>query len=159
MFHCGLFSHTEEYLFQLLEEIVDTELGIGTKIVVGQLSLFGKPVPWIIGRAVCLARWKIRRPELLRLNGNGGQELIIQFRGGFRFLAAHLGDIDRMIVFPEGAPVVLPGHTVFLQPTVALEHALGQNDLHIINSVNVAPDIGDGFRAAVFQKVLEVHLV
>ena len=159
VFHRGLFSHAEENLLQMLEEIVDAELGISTEIIVSQLCLFGEPVSRVIGRTVRPAGGKIRRTEFLCLNGNGSQKLIIQLCGGFRFFAAHLRDIQRMVVLPESAPIVLPGHTVLFQPAIAFEHALGQNDLHIINCVNVAPNIGDGFCAAVFQKVFEVHLM
>ena len=55
-------------------------------------------------------------------------------------------------------PVVLPGHAAVGQPAVSLEHALGENDIHIVDSMDNAPNIGDGLRTRSEPEVLEVHL-
>ena len=97
--------------------------------------------------------------ELVALNGNGGQKLIVQLGGLFRFLLAHICDVQRMAVLAEHCPIVLPTHAASVQPAVALEHTLGEDDVHIPDGMLHAPQIGDGVRPAEGQEVFEVHLV
>ena len=74
-------------------------------------------------------------------------------------LFADTGNIQSVIVFAEGIPIIRPGHTIFFQPAVAFEHALGKNDIHIVNLVFFAPDIFQNKGAAAFEKVLKIHLM
>ena len=74
-------------------------------------------------------------------------------------LFADAGNIQSVIVFAEGIPIIRPGHTVFFQPTVTLEHTLGEDDIHIINIMFFAPDIFQNKGAAAFEKVLKIHLM
>ena len=46
----------------------------------------------------------------------------------------------------EGVPVVVPVHAAGGEPAVALEHALGEDDVHIPDGVLHAPQVGDGVR-------------
>ena len=62
---------------QFVREIRKAILFIGTKIIVGQFRLFGKPSPAVFLRAVIPSVGQIRGTKLLRTNGNGVQELIV----------------------------------------------------------------------------------
>ena len=97
--------------------------------------------------------------ELVALNGNGGQKLIVQLGGLFRFLLAHICDVQRMAVLAEHCPIVLPAHAASVQPAVALEHTLREDDIDLLNRMLHAPQIGDGFRAAAVKIILEVYLM
>ena len=97
--------------------------------------------------------------ELVALNGNGGQKLIVQLGGLFRFLLAHICDVQRMAVLAEYIPIIIPAHAAGSEPAAALEHTLGEDDIHIPDGMLHAPQIGDGVRPAEDQEVLEVHLV
>ena len=97
--------------------------------------------------------------ELVALNGNGGQKLIVQLGDLFRFLLAHIGDVQRMAVLAEHCPIVLPAHAASVLPAVALEHTLREDDIDLLNRMLHAPQIGDGIRPAESQEVLEVHFV
>ena len=76
---------------------------------------------------------QIGRAELVTLNGNGGQKLIVQLGGLFRFLLAHIGDVQRMAVLAEHRPIVLPAHAALIQPAAALEHTLGEDDIDLLD--------------------------
>ena len=102
---------------------------------------------------------QIGRAELVTLNGNGGQKLIVQLGGLFRFLLAHICGVQRMAVLAEHCPIVLPAHAASVQPAVALEHTLREDDIDLLNRMLHAPQIGDGVRAAAVKIILEVHLV
>ena len=65
----------------------------------------------------------------------------------FWFHLADIGDVQSVAVAPEGIPVVFPGHPAVFQPAKALEHTLGEDDVHILDVMFLSPDIGDGFLA------------
>ena len=67
--------------------------------------------------------------------------------------------VQRMAVLAKHRPVVLPVHATGSEPAVSLEHALGEDDVHIPDGMLHAPQIGDGVRPAEGQEVFEVHLV
>ena len=64
-----------------------------------------------------------------------------------------------MTAAAEDRPVVLPGHAAVLQPAAALEHTLGENDVHLPHRMDHTPQIHNGLCAAVQQEIVEVHLV
>ena len=63
------------------------------------------------------------------------------------------------MIFPENGPVVLPGHAAVPQPAEPLELALGQNDIHILDTMCHTINVGDGIRSGRLQKIFEIHLV
>ena len=97
--------------------------------------------------------------ELLRLDGEGGEELVVELHELLRLRLAQVGDVQGVVVVPKGVPIVLPGHTVLPQPAIRLELTPGENDVHTADGVCLAPDIHNGLGAASLQKILEVHLV
>ena len=145
--------------FKLLQKIIPPKRLIGAKVVIRQLGLLGEPISLVCLRAVVPAVRQIGRAELVTLNGNGGQKLIVQLGGLFRFLLAHIGDVQRMAVLAEHRPIVLPAHAALVQPAAALEHTFGEDDVNLLNRMLHAPQIGDGVRAAAVKIILEVHLV
>ena len=144
---------------KLLQKVILPKRFIGAEIVIRQFRLLGEPISLVCLRAVVPAVRQIGRAELVTLNGNGGQKLIVQLGGLFRFLLAHIGDVQRMAVLAKHRPVVLPVHATGSEPAVSLEHALGEDDVHIPDGMLHAPQIGDGVRPAEGQEVFEVHLV
>ena len=64
-----------------------------------------------------------------------------------------------MAVLAEHIPIIIPVHATGSEPAVSLEHALGEDDVHIPDGMLHAPQIGDGVRPAEGQEVFEVHLV
>ena len=144
---------------KLLQKVILPKRFIGAEIVIRQFRLLGEPISLVCLRAVVPAVRQIGRAELVTLNGNGGQKLIVQLGGLFRFLLAHIGDVQRMAVLAKHRPVVLPVHATGSEPAVSLEHALGEDDVHIPDGMLHAPQIGDGVRPAESQEVFEVHLV
>ena len=77
----------------------------------------------------------------------------------FWFHLADIGDVQSVAVAPEGVPVVLPSHPAVFQPAKALEHTLGEDDVHILDLMFMSPDIGDGFLSAEIQNPVEVYLM
>ena len=144
---------------KLLQKVILPKRFIGAEIVIRQFRLLGEPISLVCLRAVVPAVRQIGRAELVTLNGNGGQKLIVQLGGLFRFLLAHIGDVQRMAVLAKHRPVVLPVHATGSEPAVSLEHVLGEDDVHIPDGMLHAPQIGDGVRPAEGQEVFEVHLV
>ena len=144
---------------KLLQKVILPKRFIGAEIVIRQFRLLGEPISLVRLRAVIPAVRQIGGAELVALNGNGGQKLIVQLGGLFRFLLAHICDVQRMAVLAEHCPIVLPTHAASVQPAVALEHTLGEDDVHIPDGMLHAPQIGDGVRPAEGQEVFEVHLV
>ena len=144
---------------KLLQKVILPKRFIGAEIVIRQFRLLGEPISLVCLRAVIPAVRQIGRAELVTLNGNGGQKLIVQLGGLFRFLLAHIGDVQRMAVLAEHIPIIIPAHAAGSEPAVSLEHTLGEDDIHIPDGMLHAPQIGDGVRPAEGQEVLEVHLV
>ena len=105
------------------------------------------------------AVWQIGGAELVRLEGYRVQKLIVQFRRFLRLLLADICDVQCVAVLTEHRPIVLPAHATGSEPAVSLEHALGEDDVHIPDGMLHAPQIGDGVRPAEGQEVFEVHLV
>ena len=64
-----------------------------------------------------------------------------------------------MAVLAKGCPVILPGLAVFRQPTVAFEHALGEDDIHLRHRVIHAPQVSEVRGACGAEKVVKIHLV
>ena len=85
--------------------------------------------------------------------------MVVELHQFFRLRLAQVGDVQGVIVVPEGVPVVLPGHTVLTQPAIRLELTAGEDDVHTADRVRLAPDVHDGLSAAALQKVLEIHLM
>ena len=144
---------------RFLQKVVLPKLRVCAEVIVPQLRLLGEPISLVRLRTVIPAVRQIGGAELVTLNGNGGQKLIVQLGGLFRFLLAHIGDVQRMAVLAKHRPVVLPVHATGSEPAVSLEHALGEDDVHIPDGMLHAPQIGDGVRPAEGQEVFEVHLV
>ena len=144
---------------RFLQKVVLPKLRVCAEVIVPQLRLLGEPISLVCLRAVVPAVRQIGRAELVTLNGNGGQKLIVQLGGLFRFLLAHIGDVQRMAVLAKHIPIIIPAHAAGSEPAVSLEHALGEDDVHIPDGMLHAPQIGDGVRPAEGQEVFEVHLV
>ena len=142
-----------------LQKVVLPKLRVCAEIIVPQLRLLSEPVPFVLLRAVIPAVRQIGGAELVAMDGNRGQELIVQLCGLLRFLLADIGDVQGVMMPAESVPVVLPVHAAGGEPAVSLEHTPGEDDVHIPDRVLHAPQIGDGVRPAVGQEVLEVHLV
>ena len=145
--------------FKLFQKIILPKRLVGAEAVIRQLRLLGEPISLVRLRTVIPAVRQIGGAELVTLNGNGGQELIVQLGGLFRFLLAHIGDVQRMAVLAEHRPVVLPAHTALVQPAAALEHTLREDDVDLLNRMLHAPQIGDGVRTAAVKIILEVHFM
>ena len=141
------------------QKVVLPELHVGPEVVVGQLCLLGEPVAFVLLRAVIPAVRQVGGPELVGADGHGGEKLVVEFGEPLRLLLAHVGDVQRVAVSPEGVPVIVPGHAALRHPAQALAHGAGENDAHILHSVFHAPKVGDGTGAAVRQKCVKVHLV
>ena len=144
---------------KLLQKVILPKRFIGAEIVIRQFRLLGEPLSLVCLRAVVPAVRQIGGAELVTLNGNGGQKLIVQLGGLFRFLLAHIRDVQCVAVLAEHRPIVLPTHAALIQPAAALEHTLGEDDIDLLNRMLHAPQIGDGVRPAEGQEVFEVHLV
>ena len=78
---------------KLLQKVILPKRFIGAEIVIRQFRLLGEPISLVCLRAVVPAVRQIGRAELVTLNGNGGQKLIVQLGGLFRFLLTGL-EID-----------------------------------------------------------------
>ena len=85
--------------------------------------------------------------------------MIVELYQFLRLRLAQVGDVQGVVIFPKGVPVVLPGHTVLPQPAVGLELTASEDDVHTANRVRLAPNIYDALGTASLQKVLEVHLM
>ena len=133
-----------------VQEVLPLERFVGPEVVVGQLGLFGEPAARILFRVVVPAVRKIPGAELLLPDGDRIQKLIVQLGVGFRLHSADIGDVQSMAVTAEGVPVVLPGHPTAFQPAKSLEHAFGEDDVHILDIVLPAPDVADHLLAAQF---------
>ena len=144
---------------KLLQKVILPKRFIGAEIVIRQFRLLGEPISLVCLRAVVPAVRQIGRAELVTLNGNGGQKLIVQLGGLFRFLLADIRDVQCMAVLAEHRPIVLPAHAASVQPAAALEHTLREDDIDLLNRMLHAPQIGNGVRAAAVKIILEVHLV
>ena len=77
----------------LLQKVVLPKLRVCAEIIVPQLRLLGEPVSLILLRAVVPAVRQIGGAKLVAMDGNGGQELIVQLGGQLRFLFADIGDV------------------------------------------------------------------
>ena len=145
--------------FKLLQKIILPKRFIGAEAVIRQLRLLGEPISRVFLRTVIPAVWQIGGTELVRLEGYRVQKLIVQFRRFLRLLLADIRDVQCVAVLTEHRPIVLPAHATGSEPAVSLEHALGEDDVHIPDGMLHAPQIGDGVRPAEGQEVFEVHLV
>ena len=132
---------------------------VAAEIVIHLFRCLGDPVPGVLCRAVIPAFGQIRRAELLRRHGQGGQELVVQCCELLRLIPAHVGNVQGMVIFLERSPVILPGHSVLAQPAIALEHTFGQNNIHIPDRVLHAPQIGDVAAACVGKQLFEIQFV
>ena len=130
------------------QEVLLLECPVSPEIVVGRLGLLGEPVSFILFRTVIPDIREIPGAELLLPNGDSIQKLIVQFGMGLRLHPAHIGDVQSVAVAPEGVPVVLPSHTAVPKPAKALEHAFGENNVHILDAVFMAPDVPNHLLAA-----------
>lgn len=130
------------------QEVFLLERSVGPEVVVDRLGLFGEPVSLILFRAVHPAVGEIPGAELLLPQGDSVQKLVVQIGVGLRLHLAHIGDVQRVAVAAEGVPVVLPGHAAVPQPAKALEYALGEDDVHILEIVLPAPDVPDHLLAS-----------
>lgn len=66
---------------------------IGTKVIVGRLGGFGQPLPGILLWTVVPAFRQVGGAELLRLDGEGGEELIVEFYQFLWLRLAQVGDV------------------------------------------------------------------
>ena len=97
--------------------------------------------------------------KFFRLHGNGVQKLIIQLCGILRIFFAEIGDVQRVIIFEESNPVVLPALAALFQPAKALEHTLCEDDIHISHFMFDTPNVRDGGCTGRSKEILEIHLV
>src|SRR5699024_4990898 len=67
---------------------------IGTKVIVGRLGGLGQPLPWIIRWTVVPALRQVGGAKLLRLNGEGGEKLIIEFYQLLWLCLTQVGDVQ-----------------------------------------------------------------
>ena len=63
------------------------------------------------------------------------------------------------MVFSESNPVIIPGLAVFFQPARALEHTLGQDNIHIFYGMLYTPHIYDHHSSCVHQQIFEIYLM
>ena len=75
---------------RFLQKVVLPKLRVCAEVIVPQLRLLGEPIPLVRLWTVIPAVRQIGGAELVTLNGNGGQKLIVQLGGLFRFLLATL---------------------------------------------------------------------
>ena len=146
-------------LAQALPKICQTVTLIGPEIVISSLCSLGQPLPGIFLRAMVPSLRQVSGAEFLRMDRKRGEELVIQLHQFLRLRLTQIRDVKSVVIFPEGVPIVLPGHVVLLQPAVCLELAAGKDDVHTVHRVGLAPDVRDGLRAAASQEVLEIHLM
>ena len=85
--------------------------------------------------------------------------MVVEFGEPLRLFLADIGDVQGVAVLPKHRPVVLPGHAVVRQPAVPLEHTFCEDDIHIADAMDDAPDVGDGAGTAADQEAVEVHLM
>ena len=78
---------------------------VGTKVIVGRLGGLGQPLPGVILRTVVPAFRQVGGAKLLRLNGEGGEKLIVELYQFLRLRLAQVGDVQGVVVVPKGVPI------------------------------------------------------
>ena len=144
---------------QAAGEIVEPRFLICHQIVIGGLRRLREPLARIVLRGVIPAERKIRRAKLLLRDGERDQKLIVQIDRAFLLRLVPARHIQRMIVFPAAFQILRPGQSVFSHPTKALEHALGENEIHIVDPVPLTPDVRDLGDSELVKQALVVHLM
>ena len=102
---------------------------------------------------------QILRAKLLAGNVGGIQKLVIQLRQRLFLWGVHAGNIQSMIVLQTSAEILAPADAVFYHPAEALEHAPGQDQIHIVCTVPIAPDVLDHVDFQLLKKRSEIHLM
>ena len=108
----------------LVSEKAYLEIRIIANAAVGFLRVLGEPVPTVGKRLALIPPRQIGRTELVRGQGKSAEKLIIEHRIVGVFISADLGDIQCVTVFFKGVPVILPRHTVLIQPAETFDHTL-----------------------------------
>ena len=129
------------------------------KIIKKLFCRFGEPVPFILLGAVVPSTGKITRSKLFRLDGYRCQELIVKLGQRFRRFLAHIGDIQGMIIFLEGFPVIIPVSATVPEPIKGLELTCGEDHINALHRMHLAPGIFNHFHMVPLEEILKIHLV
>ena len=144
---------------QAAGEIAEPCLLIRHQIVIGGLGRLREPLARIVLRGVIPAERKIRRTKLLLGDGERDQELVVQIDRALLLRLVSTRHIQRVIVLPAALQILRPGQSVFGHPAEALEHALGENEIHIVDPVPLTPDVRDLGDSELVKQALVVHLM
>ena len=144
---------------QAAGEIAEPCLLIRHQIVIGGLGRLREPLARIVLRGVIPAERQIRRAKLLLGDGERDQKLIVQIDRALLLRLVPTRHIQRVIVLPAALQIFRPGQSVFGHPSEALEHALGENEIHIVDPVALSPDVCDLRDFKLVEQALVVHLM
>ena len=132
---------------------------IAGQVVICRFRRFRQPVPRIERRGMLPAQRQVLWPELLFRDRERGQKLVVQLRRRLRLRLILTGDIQRMIVFPAAPQIVRPGKAAVRHPAEALEHTLGEDHVHIVHAMPLAPNVRDLADAQLTEQGFVIHLM